>query len=48
MKLQGNSAEIADPKSRVPYQRPELKRAGTLRDLTAVTASLRGPSATEE
>ena len=35
MKPQDKRPEIADPKPKAPYQRPELKRAGTLRDVTA-------------
>jgi hypothetical protein len=38
MKPQDKRAEIAEPKSRSPYQRPELKRLGTLRDITANTS----------
>jgi hypothetical protein len=49
MELQDERPEIADPKPKAPYQRPELKRVGTLRDVTAVTAvSVRGTDATEE
>ena len=35
MKPQDKQADIADPKPKAPYQRPELKRVGTLRDVTA-------------
>jgi hypothetical protein len=35
MKPQDKQAESAEPKPKAPYQRPELKRAGTLRDVTA-------------
>jgi hypothetical protein len=35
MKPQDEQAESAEPKPKAPYQRPELKRAGTLRDVTA-------------
>ena len=35
MKPQDNQAESAEPKPKAPYQRPELKRVGTLRDVTA-------------
>ena len=38
MKPQDKRAEIAEPKSISPYQRPELKRLGTLRDITANTS----------
>jgi hypothetical protein len=31
-------AEIVDPKPKAPYERPELKRLGTLRDITANTS----------
>jgi len=27
--------ELSSPNPKVPYQRPELKRVGTLRDVTA-------------
>ena len=39
MKPQDKQPEIADPKPKAPYQRPELKRVGTLRDLTAALLS---------
>jgi hypothetical protein len=48
MRPQDKRPEIADPKPRAPYLRPELKREGTLRDVTAVVASVRGTEATEE
>ena len=35
MKPQDQRPEIAEPKPKAPYQRPEFKRVGTLRDLTA-------------
>jgi hypothetical protein len=35
MESQDKRDEIADPKLKAPYQRPELKRVGTLRDVTA-------------
>ena len=35
MEPQDERPELTDPKPRAPYQRPELKRAGTLRDITA-------------
>jgi len=35
MKPQDKHTDIADPKQKAPYQRPELKRVGTLRDVTA-------------
>ena len=35
MKPQDKQAESAEPKPKAPYQRPELKRVGTLRDVTA-------------
>ena len=35
MKPQDKRPEIADPRPKAPYQGPELKRAGTLRDVTA-------------
>jgi len=35
MNPQEKRPEIADPKPRAPYQRPALKRVGTLRDVTA-------------
>jgi hypothetical protein len=35
MKSQDERPEIADPKPKAPYTRPELKRVGTLRDVTA-------------
>jgi hypothetical protein len=38
MKPQDMQADIADPKPKAPYQRPELKRIGTLRDVTAQTS----------
>ena len=38
MKSQDQRAEIADPKAKTPYQRPELKRVGNLRDVTALAS----------
>ena len=38
MNPQEKRPEIAGPKPRAPYQRPELKRVGTLRDITANTS----------
>jgi hypothetical protein len=35
MRPQDKQADIADPQPKTPYQRPELKRVGTLRDVTA-------------
>ena len=40
MKPQDKQADIADPKPKAPYQRPELKRIGTLRDVTAQTTPI--------
>jgi len=37
MKPQDEQVEGAEPKPKAPYQRPELKRVGTLRDVTAQT-----------
>ncbi|MBI2902708.1 MAG: hypothetical protein HYY12_03850 [Candidatus Methylomirabilis oxyfera] len=48
MNPQEKRPEIADPKPKAPYERPELKRLGTLRDVTAVAFSIRGTDATEE
>ena len=45
MKPQDKRPEIADPKPKAPYQRPELKRLGILRDITALTVASPGPSA---
>ena len=39
MKPQNKPAEIIEPTPKAPYQRPELKRAGTLRDVTAQAPS---------
>jgi len=39
MKSQDKQDESADPKLKAPYQRPELKRVGTLRDVTAQVAA---------
>jgi len=39
MKPQDKRPEIADPKPKAPYQRPELKRLGILRDITAVAVA---------
>ena len=41
MQPQDRRTEIAEPKIKAPYTRPELKRVGTLRD---VTAKASGPS----
>ncbi len=35
MEPQEKGAEVTDSKPKVPYQRPELKRVGKLRDVTA-------------
>jgi hypothetical protein len=35
MKQESKRDEIADPKPKAPYQRPDLRRVGTLRDVTA-------------
>ncbi len=35
MKPQEKRADTAESKPKVPYQRPELKRVGKLRDVTA-------------
>ena len=35
MRPQDKRTEIAEPKPKAPYQQPEFKRVGTLRDLTA-------------
>ena len=35
MKTQEKRAEVTDSKPKVSYQRPELKRVGKLRDVTA-------------
>jgi hypothetical protein len=40
MKPQDKQPEIGDPTPKAPYQRPELKRAGTLRDVTAQAPSV--------
>ena len=44
MKPQDKQAESAEPKPKAPYQRPELKRVGTLRDITAIGVASPGPS----
>ena len=41
MKAQNERDERTTPTPKAPYQRPELKRVGTLRDVTARTS---GPS----
>jgi hypothetical protein len=41
MESQDKRDEIPDPKAKAPYTRPELKRVGKLRD---VTAKASGPS----
>ena len=41
MKSQDTRDEIADPTLKTPYQRPELKRVGVLRDVTAQMSPLR-------
>jgi hypothetical protein len=38
MNPQEKRPEIADPKPKAPYQRPELKKIGKLRDVTAITS----------
>ena len=48
MKPQDKRTEIAEPKSRSPYQRPELKRLGMLRDITALTVASPGMDAEAE
>ena len=40
MKPQDHRDEIAHPKRKAPYERPELKKIGKLCDVTAVTASI--------
>ncbi len=35
MKPQEKQTEVTDSKPKVPYERPELKRVGKLRDVTA-------------
>jgi hypothetical protein len=42
MKPRDQQGEIVDPKPKSPYQRPELKRLGTLRDITAITVASPG------
>ena len=44
MKPQDKQAESAEPKPKAPYQRPELKRLGILRDITALTVASPGPN----
>jgi hypothetical protein len=39
MEEESKRGENANPQPRVPYKRPELKRAGMLRDVTAQTPS---------
>jgi hypothetical protein len=39
MNPQGKPDENTRPTPKVPYQRPELKRVGTLRDVTAQVAA---------
>ncbi len=39
MKPPVEQVKASDDKPKAPYQRPELKRVGKLRDVTAVTAS---------
>jgi hypothetical protein len=39
MEPRGKRGENANPQARVPYERPELKQAGMLRDVTAQTPS---------
>jgi hypothetical protein len=48
MKPQDKQAESAEPKPKAPYQRPELKRVGTLRDITALTVASPGMDAEAE
>ena len=48
MKPQDKRPEIADPMPKAPYQRPELKRLGTLRDITATTVASPGMDAEAE
>ncbi len=40
MKPQSEQLKASDEKPKAPYQRPELKRAGKLRDITAVNGSV--------
>jgi hypothetical protein len=38
MNSRDKRAEIIDPTPRAPYERPELKKIGKLRDITANTS----------
>lgn len=40
MEPQDQRDEIAHPKRKAPYERPELRKIGKLRDVTAVTATI--------
>lgn len=42
MNPRDRQGEIVEPKPKSPYQRPELKRLGALRDITAVSVASPG------